>query len=80
MSIPKRGTLCSLETGSEEDASPPSIPPSKVAKGRADPQAMTLFKNSTGYSDAAKSLSTVVQKTESENLKFEEIKKKSLIS
>jgi len=40
---------------------------------------MALFKNSTGYSDAAKSLRTFVQKTEGENLKPKDIPKKSLI-
>ena len=65
------------EASKEEDAFPPPIH-SEVAKERTDPQGMALFKNSTGYSDAAKSLSVFVQKTEGENLKPEDIPKKSL--
>jgi len=62
----------------EKDAFPPPIPISEFAKERADPQGMALFKNSTGYSDAAKSFSTFVQKTEGEKLKSKDIPKKSL--
>ena len=57
------------ESSDEEDASLPPITSSEVAKERADPQGMALFKNSTGYSDAVKSLSMFVKKTEDENLK-----------